>query len=1187
MTKKLLSLFLILSILSGALPARAGGVPLTPSNGGPFLAQALATAPVFGWRFPAHLFHRLTRGHLAPSPTPEAPEPLHVTEFGDDAHLNDSFEQAAAVLRRTRLLTQGELNTALVGMKSGAVDILPQGVLAADLDKAFGDVENFEGDYLLEQVSRDFRKQFMAYYDIYKAYGAVCKKDEGLEWWHLVPYVVWLEGKLNEKDPKPAYVSPLAPEADIQEWRTVKDQMYPDFLKRQAEAGALKVDEYGNKVLRTPGATGKPSAVIQMCYPTDFTVAWEINAHMDLRKRVNRIRNARQWENAIDVLLKEGVQIILIDQPPALADFVYVANGVQEHPHPEERAVVLPRFANRERQAETLHYVDYYLHRKYQIKDIARRSPWEGPGDLSPYYDENGNLKMVGGYGDPSKGLRSNREAQREIAAFIGKELIPIELRGDWLFHSDTTFCGLGDGYALYHRASWLGRRLARYVSGRDLKQPGRWNDFLRRVLPRYVALGGMTEASEEVIRREVKYPIPIGAKDAANFVANAVVIGRTIIVNEMTWLLRLRLWLEPGIRAAIPILGEFFTHPSAWRASIDQLRRLRSDWPGFNVIQLFLSESMKGGGSIRCLSNRQVWRSGDAEGLRDPTDADWEKWGISEQPRMAPIPQLSETTPQLVTDSWRRFLLGPGVRTAGALALLVASGIIFGWHGLAITTLLLAATLGDSPQEARSSASKNILRRSLKDKDAVVRAAALTALGELGDISVLPVISRCLAHDPDWRVRSAAAHALGRFKNPAAIGALTSALTDRNATEAAPLTMVVRRAAAEALIRMDWHPQEPFVKVFFAAGTKAVVERAFQQACQRYIRTFLDGLEGTRKTPTRDIRDYLKIIQASIREEWGSLADRSPVSTQKAVLRGFMKQIGQPWAFLYAWTLWQVTQNGGGDTGIHPLGHVWSIFKGLPLLDIGHDSNKNRRRYADEQMRRLSIIPLQHPPVLDDEVIPDLVSSSLQKEDQIGHYRNALRLLNAYIQHDEVLDDRKVIRLYMVSQGTGDPYVRSYPVTVDGWVCPEPSVLPALMSAYMTWFMTRDAEISKIANAEDRARAAIAFAAEAQYHFFHIHPFEDGNGRMSHLLMNYILVRNGLRPLTFRARDAQAYRTILRYMPAPRDYPGIDTAYFPAELALFIATQQVDGQAPLRRSARGSLIARFAVSQKTLQQSG
>lgn len=58
-----------------------------------------------------------------------------------------------------------------------------------------------------------------------------------------------------------------------------------------------------------------------------------------------------------------------------------------------------------------------------------------------------------------------------------------------------------------------------------------------------------------------------------------------------------------------------------------------------------------------------------------------------------------------------------------------------------------------------------------------------------------------------------------------------------------------------------------------------------------------------------------------------------------------------------------------------------------------------------------------------------------------------------------------------------------------------------------------------------------IELAAQIHYDFAWIHPFEDGNGRMSRLLLNLILVRNGYPFVVIKSIDKPQYLRALREM--------------------------------------------------------
>jgi len=83
------------------------------------------------------------------------------------------------------------------------------------------------------------------------------------------------------------------------------------------------------------------------------------------------------------------------------------------------------------------------------------------------------------------------------------------------------------------------------------------------------------------------------------------------------------------------------------------------------------------------------------------------------------------------------------------------------------------------TPQEQRDAAtSLETLGRLMSDESPHVRVAAATALGEAGDLKVLPALARALS-DTDPSVRTAAVSSLARIGGLSARGLLRRALAD------------------------------------------------------------------------------------------------------------------------------------------------------------------------------------------------------------------------------------------------------------------------------------------------------------------------------------------------------------------------------------------------------------------------
>lgn len=77
------------------------------------------------------------------------------------------------------------------------------------------------------------------------------------------------------------------------------------------------------------------------------------------------------------------------------------------------------------------------------------------------------------------------------------------------------------------------------------------------------------------------------------------------------------------------------------------------------------------------------------------------------------------------------------------------------------------------------------------------------------------------------------------------------------------------------------------------------------------------------------------------------------------------------------------------------------------------------------------------------------------------------------------------------------------------------PEETPALMTDLIQWYNQAEA---------DGKLTPVELAAMFHYRYIRIHPFEDGNGRIARLLMNYILLRHGYPMTVIRSKNKKAY---------------------------------------------------------------
>lgn len=75
------------------------------------------------------------------------------------------------------------------------------------------------------------------------------------------------------------------------------------------------------------------------------------------------------------------------------------------------------------------------------------------------------------------------------------------------------------------------------------------------------------------------------------------------------------------------------------------------------------------------------------------------------------------------------------------------------------------------------------------------------------------------------------------------------------------------------------------------------------------------------------------------------------------------------------------------------------------------------------------------------------------------------------------------------------------------------PTDTPIKMQELMDWYRTNEGKLHPV-----------TLAAMLHYKFVLIHPFDDGNGRVSRLLMNYVFLRNGFPPVIIKTDDKANY---------------------------------------------------------------
>lgn len=94
------------------------------------------------------------------------------------------------------------------------------------------------------------------------------------------------------------------------------------------------------------------------------------------------------------------------------------------------------------------------------------------------------------------------------------------------------------------------------------------------------------------------------------------------------------------------------------------------------------------------------------------------------------------------------------------------------------------------------------------------------------------------------------------------------------------------------------------------------------------------------------------------------------------------------------------------------------------------------------------------------------------------------------------------------------------------------PEETPAKMQDLMQWLQS---------NKEKKDFNPVFVAANFHYQFIRIHPFDDGNGRIARILMNFILIQYGYPPVIIKTEDKNNYYKVLRQADAGIIEPFVD----------------------------------------------
>jgi len=280
----------------------------------------------------------------------------------------------------------------------------------------------------------------------------------------------------------------------------------------------------------------EPAPRILMCPPDYFGIEYEINPWMNLRVGSDAVRARQQWTALAEALNELGVVLDLIEAVPGLPDLVFTANAGIVY----RNLFIASRFRYGVRQGESPHFESWARQRGFDVVLMPEGYNFEGAGDAL-FCGET----LFAGYR-----YRSDVRSHQWIGERLGVEVLPLELVDPRFYHLDTCFCPLDPDVAIYY--------------------PGAFDEYGRSVL---------TDRIPSLIE--------VAPEEAISFSCNAVVVGKTVILNA-------------GAAKLADALGE----------------------RGYALRALEFSEFIKSGGSAKCLTLRvdgeeaASWKSGVRERL-------------------------------------------------------------------------------------------------------------------------------------------------------------------------------------------------------------------------------------------------------------------------------------------------------------------------------------------------------------------------------------------------------------------------------------------------------------------------------------------------------------------------------------------------------------------------------------------
>lgn len=152
------------------------------------------------------------------------------------------------------------------------------------------------------------------------------------------------------------------------------------------------------------------------------------------------------------------------------------------------------------------------------------------------------------------------------------------------------------------------------------------------------------------------------------------------------------------------------------------------------------------------------------------------------------------------------------------------------------------------------------------------------------------------------------------------------------------------------------------------------------------------------------------------------------------------------------------------------------------------------------------------------------VAGKSVMEHNEVIGLNSALQYINTTLMNRiGGIQVKDILEIHRRVLGYVDPieagHIRTTQVFVGSHVPPAPASVEPLLEEFVDWMNSE----------EMQDLHPVEFAALAHYKLVYIHPFMDGNGRTSRLLMNLVLMRAGFPPVIVKVSDRHEYYEALK----------------------------------------------------------